>query len=121
VISRPTREPNAKSRINALDEGDLHPDQVKLIAKRLGVTEQDVVDMNRRLGGGCQVPIAGYAELDGDELWLRGLVASTDGHQVLRAEGRASREDGESLGRRVAEDLLNQGAEAILAEVYANA
>ena len=41
----------AKSRINALDEGDLHPDQVKLIAKRLGVTEQDVVDMNRRLGG----------------------------------------------------------------------
>jgi hydroxymethylbilane synthase len=77
--------------------------------------------MNRRLGGGCQVPIAGYAELDGDELWLRGLVASADGHRVLRAEGRASREDGESLGQRVAEDLLKQGAEAILAEVYANA
>ena len=41
----------AKSKISALDEGDLRPDQVKLIAKRLGVTEQDVVDMNRRLGG----------------------------------------------------------------------
>ena len=41
----------AKSRISALEEGDLHPDQVKLIAKRLGVTEQDVIDMNRRLGG----------------------------------------------------------------------
>src|ERR1700688_634785 len=41
----------AKSKISALDEGDLHPDQVKLIAKRLGVTDQDVVDMNRRLGG----------------------------------------------------------------------
>src|SRR5688500_10623576 len=41
----------AKSKINALDEGDLRPDQTKLIAKRLGVTEQDVVDMNRRLGG----------------------------------------------------------------------
>jgi RNA polymerase sigma-32 factor len=41
----------AKSRISALDEGDMHPDQVKLIAKRLGVTEQDVVDMNRRLSG----------------------------------------------------------------------
>src|SRR5438128_6418191 len=41
----------AKSQIQALDEGDLRPDQVKLIAKRLGVTEQDVVDMNRRLGG----------------------------------------------------------------------
>ena len=41
----------AKGKISALEEGDLRPDQVKLIAKRLGVTEQDVVDMNRRLGG----------------------------------------------------------------------
>src|SRR6187431_3609064 len=41
----------AKSKISALQEGDLRPDQVKLIAKRLGVPEQDVIDMNRRLGG----------------------------------------------------------------------
>jgi len=41
----------AKSKISALEEGDLRPDHVKLIAQRLGVTEQDVVDMNRRLGG----------------------------------------------------------------------
>ena len=41
----------AKSKISVLDEGDLRPDQVKLIARRLGVTEQDVVNMNRRLGG----------------------------------------------------------------------
>jgi RNA polymerase sigma-32 factor len=41
----------AKSRISALDDGDMRPDQVKLIAKRLGVTERDVIDMNRRLGG----------------------------------------------------------------------
>jgi RNA polymerase sigma-32 factor len=41
----------AKSRISALDEGDMRPDQVKLIAKRLGVTERAVIDMNRRLGG----------------------------------------------------------------------
>src|SRR5512134_2236045 len=41
----------AKSKISALQEGDLRPDQVKLIAQRLGVTEQDVIDMNRRLGG----------------------------------------------------------------------
>jgi RNA polymerase sigma-32 factor len=40
-----------KSKISALEEGDLRPDQVKLIAQRLGVAEQDVVDMNRRLGG----------------------------------------------------------------------
>ena len=41
----------AKSKISILDEGDMRPDQVKLIAKRLGVTETDVIDMNRRLGG----------------------------------------------------------------------
>ena len=41
----------AKSKISALEEGDMRPDQVKIIARRLGVTEQDVVDMNRRLGG----------------------------------------------------------------------
>jgi RNA polymerase sigma-32 factor len=41
----------AKSKISALQEGDLHPDQVQLIAERLRVTEQDVIDMNRRLGG----------------------------------------------------------------------
>jgi RNA polymerase sigma-32 factor len=41
----------AKSKISALEEGDMHPDQVKLIAKRLGVPEQDVIEMNRRLGG----------------------------------------------------------------------
>src|SRR5215216_4933960 len=41
----------AKSKISALQEGDLRPDQVDIIAKRLGVTTQDVVDMNRRLGG----------------------------------------------------------------------
>src|SRR5215471_13044402 len=41
----------AKSEIAALEEGDMHPDQVKLIAQRLGVTKQDVIDMNRRLGG----------------------------------------------------------------------
>src|SRR6266487_3929354 len=41
----------AKSKISALDEGDMRPDQVKLIAKRLGVPEQDVIDMNRRLSG----------------------------------------------------------------------
>src|SRR4030088_654738 len=48
----------AKSKISALDEGDLHPDQVKLIAKRLGVTDQDVMHMNRRLGGDASLNAA---------------------------------------------------------------
>jgi len=47
----------AKSKISALDEGDLRPDQVQHIAKRLGVTEQDVVDMNRRLGGDASLNV----------------------------------------------------------------
>ncbi|WP_133490094.1 hydroxymethylbilane synthase [Alcanivorax sp. 24] len=74
--------------------------------------------MNRRLEGGCQVPIAGFALLEGDTLWLRGLVASESGDTVLRAEARAPREEAASLGVRVAESLLEQGAERILAELY---
>jgi hydroxymethylbilane synthase len=76
--------------------------------------------MNTRLGGGCQVPIAGYAELDGGELTLRALVASVDGSRMLRARGQAPRDQSADLGQRVAEDLLDQGAGDILAEVYAD-
>jgi len=75
--------------------------------------------MNQRLGGGCQVPIAGFAELDGEDVTLRALVASIDGRRVLRAQGRAPRAQGARLGGSVAEELLSQGAGEILAEVYA--
>src|SRR3974390_2426389 len=57
----------AKSKISALEEGDLQPDQVKLIARRLGVTEQDVVEMNRRLGG----DLSPNAQIRGGALWGR--------------------------------------------------
>lgn len=77
--------------------------------------------MNRRLEGGCQVPIAGYAELQGEQLWLRALVASEDGTEVLRVEGHAARQDGEALGTRLGEQLLAAGAERILAKVYQRA
>src|ERR671923_2905980 len=63
----------AKSRISALEEGDLHPDQVKLIAKRLGVTEQDVVEMNRRLGGDVSLNAQIRDDADSDE-WQDWLV-----------------------------------------------
>ena len=75
--------------------------------------------MNARLGGGCQVPIGGHAVLEGDSLWLRGLVASPDGGQVLRGEARRPRAEGEALGAGIAEELLGRGAGDILAEVYA--
>ncbi|MBA3979354.1 MAG: hydroxymethylbilane synthase [Alcanivorax sp.] len=74
--------------------------------------------MNRRLEGGCQVPIAGYAVLEGDTLWLRGLVASEDGSEVLRAEARAPRDQANALGIAVADDLLQQGADRILGAIY---
>lgn len=70
--------------------------------------------MNTRLNGGCQVPIAGFAEIDGDQLYLRGLVGSEDGQTMLRAEARAPIADFEALGVQVADALLAQGADEIL-------
>ena len=75
----------AKSKISALEEGDMHPDQVKLIAKRLGVTEQDVVDMNRRLGGDASLnsPIRD----DGDPgEWQDWLVDTSPNAEAIIAE-----------------------------------
>ena len=63
----------AKSRISALEEGDMRPDQVKLIAKRLGVTEQDVIDMNRRLGGDASLNAPIREDGDSGE-WMDWLV-----------------------------------------------
>ena len=77
--------------------------------------------MNRYLNGGCQVPIAGFAVLEpGGQLYLRGLVANPDGDEMLRAELRGPIAEAESIGIRVAEDLLAQGAETILDAVYKN-
>ncbi len=73
--------------------------------------------MNRSLQGGCQVPIGAYAELQGDELWLRGLVGSIDGQRILRAEIRGPVSDAETLGEKVAEALIAQGADKLLAEI----
>ncbi len=77
--------------------------------------------MNRRLEGGCQVPIAGFALLEGTEVYLRGLVGEPDGSRVIRAEGRAVIADAEALGIRVAEELLDGGAATILRALYAKA
>ena len=76
--------------------------------------------VNRHLQGGCQVPIACFAELDasGQTLGLRGLVGSIDGATLLRAELQGPRDNAEALGVELAEQLLAQGAGEILAEVY---
>ena len=63
----------AKGQIQALEEGDLRPDQVKVIAKRLGVPEEDVISMNRRLGGDASLNAPVRADLDSGE-WQDWLV-----------------------------------------------
>lgn len=68
----------------------------------------------RRLGGGCKVPVAAYAEIHHGTLHLRGLVANRDGTRILRAQREGAVHDADAIGTRVAEELLQQGAEAIL-------
>lgn len=74
--------------------------------------------MNTRLEGGCQVPIGSYAEFIDGELWLRALVGAPDGSQMVRGERRGRAQDAEALGISLAEELLNNGAREILADVY---
>jgi hydroxymethylbilane synthase len=72
---------------------------------------------NTRLKGGCQVPIAGYSVLQGDQIYLRGLVGYPDGSVIYRAEQTAPIEKAEKMGVAVAEDLLAQGADKVLASI----
>lgn len=77
--------------------------------------------MNNRLQGGCQVPIGSYAELTGDQLYLRALVGAPDGSRLLQAEIRGPRTAAEQLGSALAEQLLDAGAGSILSAVYGHA
>lgn len=83
--------------------------------------------MNKTLEGGCQVPIAGFATIDGDTLSLRGRVGSTDGKTLLKSQNTITlthtaddEQNAENLGNQIAQDLLSQGADQILKEVYQN-
>jgi len=78
----------AKSKISALDEGDLRPDQVKLIATRLGVPEQDVIDMNRRLSGDASLNAPIREDGDAGE-WQDWLVDSVSQETRLVADEQA--------------------------------
>jgi hydroxymethylbilane synthase len=74
--------------------------------------------MNHRLMGGCQVPIGGFAVLEGERLQLRGLVGEPDGSHIIRAEIAGPAADAERLGIELAEELLAKGAEPILKALY---
>jgi hydroxymethylbilane synthase len=104
---------SADAQIHAL-LAPLHHDDtaVRVIAER---------SLNKHLNGGCQVPIACYAVLEGDQIWLRGLVGDPSGNLLLRAEARAPQAQAQALGVQVADALLAQGAEKILKAVYGEA
>ena len=95
----------AKSKISALEEGDLRPDQVQVIAKRLGVTEQDVIDMNRRLGGDASLnaPIRDDGE-SGE--WQDWLVDEAPSQERILAESEES--DNRHQALISALDVLNE-------------
>jgi len=87
----------AKSKISALEDGDLRPDQVKVIAKRLGVTEQDVVEMNRRLGG--DVSLNAPIREDGDSgEWQDWLVDDSSSQEARLVESEESDNRRKALG-----------------------
>jgi hydroxymethylbilane synthase len=96
------REPNVAELVKALDDREAH---IAVRAERA---------MLRRLGGGCQVPIAALATVAAHAISLEGLVASTDGSTVVRGTARGTAADAEEVGRALAEDLLDRGGQAIL-------
>ncbi len=91
----------AKSKISALEEGDLHPDHVKLIAQRLGVTEQDVVDMNRRLGGDVSLNTPIRDDGDSGE-WQDWLVDEASDQESRLAESEQLENRKKALGEALA-------------------
>ena len=76
--------------------------------------------LNARLGGSCSTPIAAFSELEGGTLRMRAMVGLPDGSRVLRASGTGPRTEARELGLRVAEDLLAQGADEIIASFGAS-
>lgn len=81
------------------------PTQNRLTAERA---------LNKKLNGGCQVPIAGYAEIEGNTITVRGLVGDVDGKEVLHHRVQGPIESAEALGKELATELLAQGADRLL-------
>ena len=75
----------------------------------------------RKLEGGCQVPIAGHAELEGNDIVLEGMVAELDGSRIIRDRIKGNTDRPEELGTALAEKLLDSGADKILDRIYSRA
>ncbi|MBL8251557.1 MAG: hydroxymethylbilane synthase [Candidatus Competibacter sp.] len=98
-----------RERLAPLDDP---PTRLRIAAERA---------FNARLQGGCQVPIAGHAALEGDRLWLRGLVGEPDGSRIVAGEIRGPSARAAELGAALADELLGRGADAILRRVLESA
>lgn len=99
------------STIEAVAQLNHAPTQVACIAERA---------LLRALGGGCQLPIAGYAVVRDRELHLEGLVAEPQGREIVRARLSGSTEEAEKVGTRLAQRLIEQGADRLLAQHFLN-
>jgi RNA polymerase sigma-32 factor len=102
----------AKSSISALEDGDLRPDQVKAIATKLGVEEQDVIDMNRRLGGDASLN-APLRE-DGDGEWQDWLADDADNQEAVLAREEENDNRRKALARALG--VLNERERIIFEE-----
>ena len=98
-------EPSVAELVKILDHSESH---TAVWAERA---------MLRRLGGGCQVPIAALATVEESGVHLRGLIARTDGKAVIRGEAQGAASEPETVGRVLAEELLDRGGRAILQEI----
>lgn len=96
---------HVKSLVAPLDDAQTH---LRISAER---------SLNRHLGGSCHAPIAGYAEIEGDMVNLRGLVGRIDGSEVLREEATVPAKDPDLAGQFVAEALVARGAAKILRDI----
>ena len=96
----------AKSQISALEDGDLRPDQVAAIAQKLGVPEEDVISMNRRLAGDSSLNAPLRADADGAGQWQDWLVDDSPGQEEIMAENEEA--DNRRQLLRNAMDVLNE-------------
>jgi RNA polymerase sigma-32 factor len=99
----------AKSQIAALGEGDLHPEQVKTIATKLGVEEREVVEMNRRLGGDASLNTPLRADTEGDGEWQDWLVDDAPSQQTILEEDEESSYRHQALMRLMSSLIVSVG------------
>ncbi|WP_342067493.1 hydroxymethylbilane synthase [Achromobacter kerstersii] len=99
------------------DRDDMRAWLAPLISSATTACVQAERAVSRTLGGSCQVPLAAFAELSGDTLSLRALVASTDGVRIVRTTRTGPAADADALGVAAAQELLDGGAAAILQEL----